>query len=134
MKLRLHRKGTKIKQTEMELIIRIQAYEIARNTTPYGDECIRANGPLHDLIWQQARDDYQRDVARNLAYNGYVIGYLADGGALKGNALRYKGRYEQSLHNFAERVENALPGRYHLVYDQVGPKGAWGYRLTDETC
>lgn len=64
----------------MELIARIHAFDISRNVTPFGDDCIRANGPLH---------------------------------------------------NFAERVNQKLPGRYHLEYGQVGPKGAWGYRLVD---
>jgi len=118
-------------KTEMELIARIYAFDISRNVTPFGDDCIRANGPLHDLIWQQARGDFQRDVARNLAANGFVIGYLAQGWKPRGKALQYNSKYEKSLHNFAERVNEKLPGRYHLEYGQVGPKGAWGYRLVD---
>jgi hypothetical protein len=51
---------------------------------------------------------------------------------IRGKAKNYMGRYEASLRNFANRVNEKLPGRFHLEYDSVGPKGALGYRLTDE--
>ena len=119
-------------ETEMELMTRVYATEPARTTTPRGDACIIPNDGLKDLIWSQARGSYQRLIALNLQTNGFVIGYKAQGDVVRGKAKSYKGRYETSLHNFAERVNDRLPGRYRLEYDRVGPKGAWGYRLTDE--
>ncbi|MGB3944532.1 MAG: hypothetical protein WBK88_07060 [Methanothrix sp.] len=118
--------------TELDVIGRAYREPIARSKTPRGNDCIIPNEALKSLIVGKARGSYQRAAARGLAETGYIIGYKAQGDVVRGKAKNYKGRYEASLRNFANRVQDALPGRFQLEYDRVGPKGAWGYRLTDE--
>jgi hypothetical protein len=118
--------------TDMDIIWRVYREPINRSKTPRGDDCIVPGEALAEMIFRQARGSYQRDAARNLAETGYIIGYKAQGDVVRGKAKNYKGRYEASLRNFANRVQDALPGRFQLEYARVGPKGAWGFRLTDE--
>lgn len=118
--------------TDLDVIGRVYIEPITRSKTPHGDDCIIPNDALKSLIAGTARGSYQVAAARNLIATGYIIGYKAQGSEVIGRAAKYKGRYEASLRTFANRVNEKLPGRFHLEYDRVGPKGAWGYRLTDE--
>ena len=118
--------------TELDVIGRVYREPISRSKTPNGDDCIIPGETLAGMILGKARGSYQRAAARTLIETGYIIGYKAGGDVLKGKARKYTGRYGASLRNFAHRVQDALPGRYQLEYDRVGPKGAWGFRLTDE--
>ena len=97
--------------------------------TPSGQPCWIPGPVLADLIRKQARGNYQASVAENLIRNGYIVTYLADGGQLKGNAARYKGRYEQSVQNLMTRIEEHLPGTLEIKSGEVGPKGGHGYWL-----
>ena len=118
--------------TDIDVIGRVYIEPITRSKTPNGDDCIIPNEALKSLIAGEARGSYQMAAARNLIATGYIIGYKAQGDVIRGKAKNYKGRYEASLRNFANRVQDALPGRFQLEYARVGPKGAWGFRLTDE--
>lgn len=48
---------------------------------------------------------------------------------LKGKAQKYQTKYQTSLRNLVTRIDEHLVGSLELVDDQVGPKGAFGYRL-----
>jgi len=106
--------------------------EMKTSITPQGDKCILANEGLAKILMAQTRGSYQRAVIRNLARNGYIVSYLAQGTELRGNARNYSGKYERSLTNLMNRIENVLPGRINLESGSVGSKGGFGYRLTDE--
>lgn len=97
--------------------------------TPSGKPCWIPGPVLADLIRKQARGNYQANVAENLIRNGYIVTYMADGGQLKGNAARYKGRYEKSVFNLMTRIEEHLPGALEIKSGEVGPKGGHGYWL-----
>ena len=97
--------------------------------TPSGKSCWIPGKELSGMIRSQTRGNFQEAVAENLIRNGYIISYLADGGILKGNAARYKGRYEQSVQNLMSRIESILPGTLEIKSGTVGPKGGFGYYL-----
>ena len=100
--------------------------------TPYGDECVvpRGNEELENIINAQVKGCYQEAVARELIWEGYIIGYKADGDVLKGKAARYQMHYNRSLAALMARITEALPEGVYLLEGEVGPRGAFGYYLS----
>lgn len=103
--------------------------------TPFGDNCIipEKESRLANLISRNEKGPWQKEVTENLISQGYVIGYLATG-KLRGNAKKYQSHYSRSLNNLMGRIKEDLKNNspYKLVSDRVGPRGAFGYYLTDE--
>lgn len=104
--------------------------------TPYGEECwaeIDEDSRLGTLIMSQARRHWQRSVIRNLLRNGYIIGYQADGSTLKGKAKSYQSSYAKSLYNLMDRVTQVVLDEtpYHVVHGATGPKGGFGYYISE---
>ncbi len=97
--------------------------------TPNGKPCWVPGPELAKLLRKQAKGAWQQEVVENLIANGYVIGYKATGSMLKGKAQKYQTKYQTSLRNLVTRIDEHLVGSLELVDDQVGPKGAFGYRL-----
>jgi len=99
--------------------------------TPNGKDCLIAEELplLQKRIYEQARGTWQEGVAGYLIRNGYVVGYEADGTRLRGKAGKYGSKYAKSLDNLMVRIEEHLPLGLELKSEQVGQKGAWGYRL-----
>ncbi len=98
--------------------------------TPHGDECIVPDKIISEIILKQGRGCYQDVVAVRLCMQGYVIGYMANGEALKGKARDYKTHYARSLANLMCRITDALPEGYYLLSGEVGPNGGFGYYLS----
>jgi hypothetical protein len=104
--------------------------------TPQKKECIGSIDPqskLGELVLSQAIGSWQRIVAVRLLDHGYIIGYLADGGKLKGRAKNYQSKYAKSLYNLMNRIKEELNTNspYKLISGSVGPKGAFGYYLSE---
>ena len=117
---------------DAEILAEVYSDEPERAITPQGRPCIKVNAGLEKILDGQARGSYQRAVVRELARSGYVVGYLAQGGALRGKAASYNGKYEISLRHLMNRIEDHLPGRYHIESGATGEKGGFGYWLSDE--
>lgn len=98
--------------------------------TPNGDECIIPDEQTAQIIVAQAKGVYQRTVAENLCEQGFVVGYLADGGALKGKAGMYKMRYAESVEHLMDRIYEVLPAGMMLQNGPTGQKGGFGYFLS----
>lgn len=102
--------------------------------TPYGEDCIAVDheSRFGELITSQAHGSWQREVVRNLCDQGYIVGYLATG-LLKGNARKYNSHYARSLENLMRRVTESvhMNSPYNIVSGSVGPKGAFGYYLSE---
>jgi hypothetical protein len=107
--------------------------ETKMTTTPFGDVCIvpRGNEELENIINEQVKGCYQEAVARELIWEGCVIGYKADGDTLKGNAAKYQTHYRRSVEALMARITEALPEGMYLCSGEVGPRGAFGYYLTN---
>ncbi len=101
------------------------------NITPYGEDCIIVDETIREIILSQAKGNYQINVAKNLCDNGYIIGYIADGGTLKGKAGKYQSKYARSMNNLMDRIGENLPNNIVLIDGKVGIKGAFGYYLTN---
>jgi hypothetical protein len=105
--------------------------------TPQGDNCIGSIDPqsrLGELILKTPKGSFQTTVVMRLLDHGYVIGYLADGGPLRGRARNYQSKYERSLFNLMNRIKEELNTNspFKLVSGSVGPKGGFGYYLSEE--
>ena len=97
--------------------------------TANGKPCWIPGPELAKLIRNQAKGSWQQDVVENLINHGYIIGYEATGSQLKGKARSYQSKYQRSLRNLMTRIDEHLVGSLEILDDQVGPKGAFGYRL-----
>ena len=105
--------------------------------TPQGENCIGSIDPqsrLGELILKHPKGNYQLTVVMRLLDRGYIIGYLADGGKLRGKAKSYRSKYEKSLSNLMNRIREELNTNspFKLISGSVGPKGAFGYYLSEE--
>ena len=105
--------------------------------TANGKECVGSIDPqsrLGQLVLNQAIGSWQRIVAARLLDHGYIVGYLADGGPLRGRAKNYSSKYERSLGNLMRRIKKELNTNspFKLVAGSVGPKGGFGYYLSEE--
>ena len=98
--------------------------------TPNGKPCWLPGEELGRMMFECARGSWQESVVRNLICNGYIISYKADGSQLVGKAASYGSKYGRSLYNLTSRISKMLPGTLELKCEAVGPKGAFGYRLT----
>lgn len=116
---------------KLDKIAEVYKTEPETSATPLGEPCIKANPGLAAIISSQARGSFQRRVAENLISDGWVVAYLADGKPIRGKAKAYKGRYEASVRNVMNRINDMLPGRYHIESGPVGVKGGYGYWLSD---
>ena len=102
-----------------------------------GKECIaiRTDSEIGREVLNEAnpRGSYQKLVVERLLDNGFIVSYLASGHPLRGKAMRYKGRYEKSLHNVMRRVGAALPPQYELKRGPCGEKGGYGYWVANRS-
>lgn len=106
---------------------------MTENKTPFGDACIvaRGNEELENILNAQVKGRYQEAVVKELIWEGYIIGYKADGGPLKGNAAKYQTHYRRSVEALMARITEALPEGYYLLSGEVGLRGAFGYYLSN---
>lgn len=86
------------------------------------------NENLKQLMLDQTRGCYQESVIVRLYEQGYLIGYMADG-KLRGKARNYQSKYQRSLRNVINRINDVLPENVWICSGSVGPKGAFGYYL-----
>jgi hypothetical protein len=104
--------------------------------TPQGENCIGSIDPqsrLGQMVLTQTKGNYQLTIAMRLLDYGYIVGYLAGGGPLRGRAKNYQSKYARSLYNLMNRIEEELKNSpFKLVSGSVGPKGAFGYYLSEE--
>lgn len=99
--------------------------------TPHGDECIVPTPAIAGIILSETRGSYQRDAACLFIKRGWMVLYQADGAKVKGKAGKYSGRYQRSIRNMMDRIMDALPAGVSIISGSVGPKGAFGYYLSD---
>jgi hypothetical protein len=98
-------------------------------TTPNGKPCWIPGEVLAEVIRNQAKGRFQKEVAETLISQGYIIEYKPTGTTLKGKAKSYNTRYNTSTRHLMARIAEVLPGTLDILSDFVGPKNAFGYRL-----
>jgi len=99
--------------------------------TENGKECIalKSDSEIGKAILEKAqiKHSYQRAAIENLLDQGFIVAYRATGQPLRGNAWKYKGKYEESLNRAISRVRAALPAEYDIRVGKCGVKGGFGY-------
>lgn len=99
--------------------------------TPHGESCVSEVDQVKPMLLVQAKGSWQKEVVSNLVSSGYIVGYRATG-MLRGKARKYQSHYARSLTNLMTRIENRLMTTdFVLCYGQVGPKGGYGYYITE---
>jgi len=96
-----------------------------------GKECVAlgADSEIGKAVIKgaQPRGSYQKLAVENLLNKGFIVSYLASGHPLRGNAQKYKGRYEESLVHVMRRLKLALPVEFDLRVGKCGQKGGYGF-------
>ena len=101
--------------------------------TPSGEPCLVLgnDGIAAKILEKTAHGKWQQNVVQDLFRNGYVVeSRLTEN---KGYLVEYQSaRYTRNLGKVMSRVRVALAEKgYYLESGKVGPKGGFGYYVTE---
>ena len=81
-----------------------------------------------EIAIAEAKGDWQKQIVEQICQDGYIQIYKD----LRGKARSYSSRYEESARNLFGRINKKLDKLacpYKIEYDQIGPKGGFGYYI-----
>lgn len=88
--------------------------------TPNGMPCWIAGQELAEVIRNQAKGSYQKELVEAIITKGYVI---------QNKLSKSRSRYDTSIAHLMNRIDNVLPGTLHIEEGPTGLQGGFGYRL-----
>lgn len=82
---------------------------------------------IERIMSNEIKGSYQEEFVNTIINQGYDM----PDNNLRGNASKYKGRYQTSIFNLITRINIALSDtKYKIVCGSIGPKGGYGYYIT----